>query len=237
MDSLVLGCIPVLFHQGQTKQWPWHWGSWQANSSVYFDMEEISKRRIDPIAELVAIPPWRIAQMQATISRHAHAMQYAFSDATALMAASPFAGLQDAFDVALSYAWAHSTDASAVEAGLRTQQGDGAALDAALDLFDREPAVGSWGGRSTGTCMRSWAGAGDCTHGDAGTWHLGSAEGVLSLDDCTARCRRCDRCNWISLSHAHGQCDWHHTCNTSKLNRRFGGDTFKTRFVHREHLD
>ena len=28
-DSLVLGCIPVLFHTGLALQWPDHWGSWQ----------------------------------------------------------------------------------------------------------------------------------------------------------------------------------------------------------------
>ena len=30
VDSLLLGCIPVLFHEGQAQQWPWHWGSWYA---------------------------------------------------------------------------------------------------------------------------------------------------------------------------------------------------------------
>ena len=53
--------------------------------------------------------------------------------------------------------------------------------------------------------------------------------GVVSLDDCTQMCRRCARCRWISLSLAHQQCDWYHSCNTTKLNRRFGGETFRTR--------
>ena len=45
VDSLVLGCIPVLFHVGQARQWPWHWGAWQRDASVVFDMDAINGRR------------------------------------------------------------------------------------------------------------------------------------------------------------------------------------------------
>ena len=30
IDALLLGCIPVLFHDGQRQHWPWHVGSWFA---------------------------------------------------------------------------------------------------------------------------------------------------------------------------------------------------------------
>lgn len=30
VDAVLLGCIPVLFHEGQLAQWPWHWGSCEA---------------------------------------------------------------------------------------------------------------------------------------------------------------------------------------------------------------
>ena len=59
----------------------------------------------------------------------------------------------------------------------------------------------------------------------------GTDPGFVSIEQCTARCERCARCKWISISHAHQQCDWFHACNTSKLNRRFGGETFKLRLV------
>ena len=34
LDALLLGCIPVLFHQGQVDQWDWHWGAWVRNATV-----------------------------------------------------------------------------------------------------------------------------------------------------------------------------------------------------------
>lgn len=87
--------------------------------------------------------------------------------------------------------------------------------------------------------MRTWGVPGDCERGQAGTWRVGVDMGSLgggpiwSIDDCTERCRRCSRCQWISLSHAHQQCDWYSSCNTSKLRRNFGAETFKTRRVLR----
>ena len=48
VDSLVLGCIPVLFHRGQAEQWPWHWGAWHQNASVRIDPDEVARRRLVP---------------------------------------------------------------------------------------------------------------------------------------------------------------------------------------------
>ena len=84
-----------------------------------------------------------------------------------------------------------------------------------------------------GTCSRTWGVPGDCERGALGTWRVGGDD-LISIDDCTARCQRCARCAWISFSHAHQQCDWYRACNTSKLNRRFGGETFRTRLVKPE---
>jgi xyloglucan galactosyltransferase MUR3 len=36
VDSLLLGCIPVLFHEAQLDYIPWHWGH-KFTSSVYID--------------------------------------------------------------------------------------------------------------------------------------------------------------------------------------------------------
>ena len=193
--------------------------------------------RFDVIGRLAAIPAARVRRMQATIASNAHRMHYAAIDTTRLpsrlASGLPPEGerLTDAFDIALEHAWARATEAATVEAGARTQSVDGAALDAALDLFDAEPAVGSWGGPNAGTCMRTWGVPGDCERGVAGTWRLGAEYGLLSIDECTERCRRCGRCKWISHSHAHQQCDWYSSCNASKLRRGFGAETFKTRLV------
>lgn len=277
VDSLLLGCIPVLFHEGQLAQWPWHWGHWRSNASVLIDMGNSllpgagkRSKQLNAIDELRAIPAARVRHMQATIARHAHTMQYSAIDTASLQlpplssprriakgaeSASATSGaavaeaatemdmprrdaaklahgtLFDAFDVALRHAWRRSRDASVIESGITTQRSAGAAFDAAIAAFELEPALGSWGGRNIGTCSRTWGKPGDCERGNAGTWRLGAAGGfgVVSLDDCTQMCRRCARCRWISLSLAHQQCDWYHSCNTTKLNRRFGGETFRTR--------
>lgn len=272
MDSLLLGCIPVLFHVGQAKQWPWHWGSWQANSSVLLEMDAVLKRKLNPLAILRTIPAERIAVMQRTIAAHAHSMQYAAVDTsnipplppmgpqdetareksrchtrgggvegakcggTRRAAARPPSAplfIADAFDVSLHHAWRRATDPTIVDAGLVTQRTHGARLDHAIAIFEKEPTTGSWGGRSSGTCSRTWGVEGDCNRGQSGTWRLGADGGnaIVSIDDCAARCKQCASCHWISHSHAHRQCDWYNTCNTSKLRRVFGGETFRTRQV------
>ena len=97
MDSLAMGCIPVLFHHGQRLQWPWHWGPWQADASVVIDMDAVRSRKVDPLASLIAIPPSRIAHMQATIAAHAHRMHYAAVDTSQLPPMVPLeADLQEA---------------------------------------------------------------------------------------------------------------------------------------------
>ena len=242
VDSVLLGCIPVLFHEGQARQWPWHWGAWRENASVLVDMRFITTRRMDPIHALAAIPSARVAHMQATITRHAHVMQYSvvetvklpyeIRDSAAVAEAdADTTQLPDAFDVTMRHAWARARDSAIVALGVRAQQADGARLGAALALFDKEPYAGNWGGMSSGTCSRTWGAPGDCELGHSGTWRLGASSGVVSIDDCAAKCFACPRCQWISHSHAHGQCDWYAACNTSKLGRRFGGETFRTRRI------
>ena len=167
---------------------------------MLIDPAEVVRGRLDPIAQLRAIPIERVRAMQRTIGAHGHRMQYAAVDtalldaallsrsATATVAdarddarAAPDGGasrlpdtaLPDAFDIALSRAWERATDRSTIEAGRRTQRVEGAALEAGLDSFDLEPKFGSWGGPNTGTCMRTWGFPGDCERGAAGTWALG----------------------------------------------------------------
>ena len=167
---------------------------------VLIDPAEVVRGRLDPIAQLRAIPIEHVRAMQRTIGAHGHRMQYAAVDTalldTALLSRSatatvadarddaraapddgasrlPDTALPDAFDIALSRAWERATDRSTIEAGRRTQRVEGAALEAGLDSFDLEPKFGSWGGPNTGTCMRTWGFPGDCERGAAGTWALG----------------------------------------------------------------
>ena len=57
---------------------------------------------------------------------------------------------------------------------------------------------------------------GDCERGAQGGWAAGwaSARGILTLADCVDACRRCARCNFVSLSFRpfHEECMWFHAC-------------------------
>ena len=78
IDSLTLGCIPVLFHRAQLELWGTHWGPWLANSSVYLPYEKVISGELDVLAALRAVPPERVEQMQRTIATHAQRMVYGF---------------------------------------------------------------------------------------------------------------------------------------------------------------
>ena len=76
VDALLLGCIPVLFFKSTLTQWPWHWGEWVLNASVFIDHQEIEDNRTDPVAHLASLPPERVRAMQRTLALHAHTLAY-----------------------------------------------------------------------------------------------------------------------------------------------------------------
>jgi len=82
LDSLLLGCIPVVFVPQNTANalWPWHWGPWRADSSVRVEPQEFLQGRVDLHTLLSSIPPERVAHMQRTMQRHAMRLVY-FADA------------------------------------------------------------------------------------------------------------------------------------------------------------
>jgi len=107
VDSLLLGCIPVLFQRGQLLQWPWHWGAWVEQATVHIDETDVLLGRVDPVYLLRSIPPARVAEKQAAIARHAHRMHYAAVDTAQLPlpAQRGYHGSTDAFEIALHGAW------------------------------------------------------------------------------------------------------------------------------------
>eukprot|EP00966_Prymnesium_polylepis_P299189 6913098-Prymnesium_polylepis.1 len=109
IDALLLGCIPVLFHPGQAAQWPSHWGSWQPHASILLNGSAVERGTLDPVAALAAVPPERVAAMQATIAARAHTMQYSTADTATLRPQLPV-GDEDAFGLALRSAWARARD-------------------------------------------------------------------------------------------------------------------------------
>lgn len=38
IDSILSGCIPVLFDSKQEQLWPWHWNAWREDSRVILDL-------------------------------------------------------------------------------------------------------------------------------------------------------------------------------------------------------
>ena len=226
IDALLLGCIPVLFHPGQAAQWPWHWGAWQANATVLLNGSMVARGRLDPVAALAAIPPSRVTNMQRTIARHAHTMQYSLTDAHGLA--------EDAFDVVLREAWVRARDMRRWTEGRKLQL-TASATDSALAQFAREPPT------HRGYCAATADRAGDCKLDASGSWRVGVAGGlvgrassVVGLDECTRRCEACERCRYVSLSHEHAECSWYAKCDLQRLRLDNGGWSYRSRSVIRQ---
>ena len=77
IQSLTVGCIPVLFHKAQRELWPLHWGSWVNASSVWLPAADIRSNRLNVLDALDAIPQSRVKFMQRTIRSQVHRMVYA----------------------------------------------------------------------------------------------------------------------------------------------------------------
>ena len=79
IDSLIVGCIPVLFHASQLRQWPWHWGSWGARAVVMLNYSEFADGG-DVVAKLASIDEAAVCSMRETIAANAHRIHYSESD-------------------------------------------------------------------------------------------------------------------------------------------------------------
>lgn len=88
VDSVLLGCIPVLFSRRQTTLWPWHWRA--AKVSVVLDGDAVEKGTLDVFDELARIPASREGAMRQALQAVAYGMQYNLRDVP---------GVHDAFDV------------------------------------------------------------------------------------------------------------------------------------------
>lgn len=106
IDSVLLGCIPVLFHPGQHLQWPWHWGSWVHRATVTLDMHRVMNGSLNAVEALSAVPAGRIASMQATIARYGHCLHYYREDNKTTPRA--LRQMPSALDITLQGSWLHS---------------------------------------------------------------------------------------------------------------------------------
>ena len=109
VDSLLLGCIPVLFHKGQLAQWAWHWGAWVEHGTITLNQSAVRASELNVVDALAAIPESRVASLQAAIRRHAHRMHYAAIDTSALPSTLRDQASPDAFEVLLEVKRPHRT--------------------------------------------------------------------------------------------------------------------------------
>lgn len=135
VDAIAMGCIPVLPQKSVEHVWQEHWGDWIYNASVIVSNTGsrvwIGARALpgnwSTLTEpLRAISPTEIANMQHTLARYAHRVQYHAVDTAALRVAmleaqtrwreadrprsaavdAPWWSAEgDAFDVAIERAW------------------------------------------------------------------------------------------------------------------------------------
>jgi len=91
VDSILLGCIPVLFSRNQTRLWPWHLPNLR-NITVMLDITEGSA-----IDQLKAIDEARVTQLRKGVVEAAKSLAYAIQDGTG-----------DAVEATLYHAWIHS---------------------------------------------------------------------------------------------------------------------------------
>merc|ERR1719316_1865006 len=92
VQSMLSGCIPVIFDKKQDTLFPWHWGSWRKGSRVLLEVPEACFRQgehpedtpeeCDIIAQLKTISQKTVVSMQRRLAKHVHQLQYALTDYT-----------------------------------------------------------------------------------------------------------------------------------------------------------
>lgn len=79
-ESILAGCIPVLFSRQSATASPIHWGSWRDKSMVYIQAEDLYNGNKDLKKVLSKISESEIMEMQKVIAKHGVRMQYALDD-------------------------------------------------------------------------------------------------------------------------------------------------------------
>eukprot|EP00746_Dinoflagellata_sp_MGD_P153906 gnl/MRDRNA2_/MRDRNA2_84519_c0_seq1.p1 gnl/MRDRNA2_/MRDRNA2_84519_c0~~gnl/MRDRNA2_/MRDRNA2_84519_c0_seq1.p1 ORF type:complete len:459 (+),score=91.64 gnl/MRDRNA2_/MRDRNA2_84519_c0_seq1:103-1479(+) len=79
-ESILAGCIPVMFSRQTDIMAPWHWGPWKDDSRVFIPAQDLYSGKVDLKEVLESIPEERIKHMQKTIAENAQRMQYSLDD-------------------------------------------------------------------------------------------------------------------------------------------------------------
>ena len=238
VDSLLLGCIPVLFYVGTGTQWPAHWGGWVADATVFLNYTGVLANRTSVIDELAAISSERVQSMQSAIAEHGHRLAYAAVDTAQLPRGMlPEADPVDAFDILLEVAAAHARNATEQAAGTVLQRTQGRHLQAAIDDWSEARRNGSalpgkcplaQGDFRYSMCRRTNATA-NFTEAPWPTL-LAQYRREETLAGCVERCRRCERCRFASFTMMGRLCAWADgaTCNVTRLYSKYEFWAYRT---------
>jgi hypothetical protein len=79
-DSIVFGCIPVLFSELSDDFAPWFWKDWKARARILIPREEFVQGKIDLKTLLESTPEDVLAMMQSTLKEKARQFQYSLDD-------------------------------------------------------------------------------------------------------------------------------------------------------------
>ena len=85
-------------------------------------------------------------------------------------------------------------------------------------------------GAPIGYCAMTDDNEGDCERGSSGSFRIGGGAGKDVVRDhasCIERCRRCQRCNFVSISAKNHDCSWFHKCR-APLGLHYGGNSYLT---------
>lgn len=79
-ESLVSGCLPIIFSVYNLHVSPMHWASFARNVSVLIDPNAFVEGRVDLIQTIRSISSTDILAKQTLLSQHAHRLHYSIDD-------------------------------------------------------------------------------------------------------------------------------------------------------------
>ena len=79
-ESLVSGCLPIIFSVYNLHVSPMHWASFARNVSVLIDPNAFIEGRVDLIQTIKSISSTDILAKQTLLSQHAHRLHYSIDD-------------------------------------------------------------------------------------------------------------------------------------------------------------
>ena len=80
IDSILLGCIPVLFHPMTDNANEWLWATWKHSGRLLVDRAAFLRGEVNLHRLLSSAPPPLVQRMKATVRRHARVFTISMQD-------------------------------------------------------------------------------------------------------------------------------------------------------------